>query len=245
MKVGIFCEPSQRTATQQLLRELRDLRIAATAYQLGRTWQEVNGEMTLARQVWGKTQMIEQAREELQTRGLGIAEVVFAACVAEGDASATEDFMRMGFSPDSRDNRGVPVLSLAIRGRHRDLVENLLRRGADVNAVSQDRGNTPLMEAAVCGDSETVTHLLDSTADPNLQSKNGQTALMLAVGEGFTDVAKTLLERGAATEPVDQLGMTAGKYARLFGRTEIADLIGWRESTDGDASASESSQSGH
>jgi len=54
---------------------------------------------------------------------------------------------------------------------------------------------------------------------------------MLAVGEGFTDVAKTLLDRGADTEPVDQLGMTAGKYAQLFKHTEISELIRRREST--------------
>ncbi len=314
MRVGIFCEPSQRTAAEQLLRALRELRITATAYQLGRTWQQLNGEevrynfsglthlvvvlagdaaesrwlgfvggygmgrncpvyfyctngstppeylrsfsrlqnieelkseLSLARQVWGKTEIIERAREDLQARGLGIAEEVFAACVAEGDANAAEDFLRIGFSPDSRDERGVPILSLAIRGRHRDLVEMLVRRGANVNAVSHDRGNSPLMEAAVRGDSETVIQLLESAADLDLQSKNGQTALMLAVGEGFTGVAKTLLERGADITPVDQLGMTAGKYAQLFKHTEISELILRRDSGTGDLAAPDGSTDGH
>ncbi len=282
-----------------MLRALRDMRVRATAYQLGRSWQRLNSEevrynfaglshmiillgsettgsrwlgfvggygmgrncpvylfspngastpeylrtfteihsfdelkheMELAREVWRKTELIEKAREELQARGLGIAEEVFAACVTEGDRSACENFLRIGFSPDSRDERGVPILSLAIRGRHRELVNLLLDRGANVNAVSHDRGNSPLMEAAVRGDLETVELLLGAGADLNLQSKNGQTALMLAVGEGFTGVARVLLDKGADTEPVDQLGMTAGKYAQLFKHTEISELIRRRNS---------------
>jgi hypothetical protein len=157
--------------------------------------------------------------------GLGIAEDVFAGCVEEGAVDPTKNFLRIGFSPDSRDVRGVPILSLAIRNRHRELIDLLLEKGANVNAVSHDRGNSPLMEAAVRGDLGSVERLLDAGADTDLQSKNGQTSLMLAVGEGFTSVARLLLEHNADTSPVDQLGMTAGKYAELFKHTEMAELI--------------------
>ena len=294
MKVGIFCESSQRSLAQQVLRVLRSLRIPASAYQLGQNWQRLDGEevrynfaglshliilltsdpgkspwlsfvggyaigrncpvflfspdgvtlpeflrnfghitgveelkkeMLLAHDVWRKTEIIERSREELSARGLGIAEEVLAACTSDGDLSAVENFLRIGFSPNSRDERGVPILSLAIRGRHHELVNLLLDKGADVNAVSLDRGNSPLMEAAVRGDGETVDQLLRVGANLNLQSKNGQTALMLAVGEGFTSVAHKLLDWGADTAPVDQLGMTAGKYAELFKHTEISELI--------------------
>jgi len=300
VKVGIFVDSGQRKLAEQMLRLLKEDRIHASAYQMGRSWERLNGEeikynfsslthivvifsasasssrwlgfvsgygvgrecpvflysadesalpghllsftrvneleelrdeLLLARQVWRKSARLEHARAELQAMGLGISEEVLAACVEEGNIPAVANFLRIGFSPDSRDERGVPVLSLAIRNRHRELIDLFLKHQANVNAVSLDRGNSPLMEAAVRGDKESVQQLISADADPDLQSKNGQTALMLAVGEGFTEVARLLLERGAHTSPVDQLGMTAGKYAQLFKHTEMAELI--RRSEEG------------
>ena len=49
---------------------------------------------------------------------------------------------------------------------------------------------------------------------------------MLAIGEGRTKVVKYLLDRGATTDAVDYLGMTAGKYASLFRSKEILSLLG-------------------
>jgi len=56
-------------------------------------------------------------------------------------------------------------------------------------------GTTPLMQAALYGDAESVRLLLDNGADPNLRNEAGTTALMWAA----TDLAKTrvLLDRGA------------------------------------------------
>jgi len=70
-----------------------------------------------------------------------------------------------------------------------------------------------------------VEELLDRGADLNLRSKNGQTALMLAIGEGKSEIAQLLIHRGADLSPVDALGMTAKKYAELFKQGETLALI--------------------
>jgi ankyrin repeat protein len=68
---------------------------------------------------------------------------------------------------------------------------------ADRNAANLKGagGSTPLMYAALYGDTPTLRLLLDGGADPNVKNESGATALMWAVH----DIAKTrlLLDRGA------------------------------------------------
>lgn len=168
---------------------------------------------------------IEQAKSRLVEWGMALSDEAFARAVSEGNGEAVQLFLRAGFSPDAHDAQGVPVLSLAIRGRHRSIMNLLLERGADVNVSSEDRGDTPLMEAAVRGEPEILDELLSCGADLNVVNKNRQTALMLAIGESYIQIAKRLIEAGAEDVGPDELGMTALKYAQLFHHDEIAALL--------------------
>jgi len=174
--------------------------------------------------IWDKTYRIEKARESLIALGIGINEANLAQRVAAGDDDAVLNFLHIGYSADTQD-QGVPVLITATRNGHRKIVDILLEHGADVNVIAQDRGNTALMEAAVRGDELSVRRFLESGADPDLQSKSGQTALMLAVGEGHKNVVKAILAYRPNIEMCDQLGMTATKYASLFRHEEILSMI--------------------
>jgi hypothetical protein len=171
--------------------------------------------------IWDKTYQIEKAREALIALGLGINEENFAQRVAAGDEVSVGNFLRVGYSPDTANTQGVPIICVATRNGHKKIVELLLQRGADVNVLSLDRGNSPLMEAAVRGDDLSVRRFLETGANPNLISKSGQTALMLAIGEGHKDIVKILLEYKADLNIKDSLGMTARKYADIFRHEEI------------------------
>ena len=171
--------------------------------------------------IWDKTYQIEKAREALIALGLGINEENFAQRVGAGDEISVGNFLRVGYSPDTTNAQGVPVICVATRNGHKKIVELLLQRGADVNVLSQDRGNSPLMEAAVRGDDLSVRRFLEAGANPNLISKSGQTALMLAIGEGHKEIVKVLLEYKADINIKDSLGMTARKYADIFRHEEI------------------------
>lgn len=168
---------------------------------------------------------VSEAREQLVSIGYSLNENAFTAAVAEGNLEAVDLFLRTGMSPDSVNSEGLPVLTTAVRN-HREAAANMLvERGADVNVTSADRNNTPLMEAAGRGMNTLVELLLNRNAEVNLQSDNGQTALMLAVAEGFEDTALLLLRNGADPHIKDKLGMSARKYAELYGYARVVEEI--------------------
>ncbi len=177
------------------------------------------------KQIWENQERIADAKNDLVESGIGLTNENFTLCVIQGNLSAVNDFLTLGFSPDTENVKGVPILILAVRNHHRDIARILLGHGADLNRKSGDRGNTALMDAAVLGDVEMVRELLDAGADMNVKSKNGQTALMLAVGEGRDSIAEELIDRGADLSITDNLGMSAKKYAELFKQTSILSIL--------------------
>ena len=140
-----------------------------------------------------------------------------------------QSFFHSRVFADSRDSKGVPLLSCAIRSRHRFFIPLLLGRDAEINVVSFDRGNTALMDACAEGDEGMVQDLLLAGAAVDTRSKNGQTALILAVGKGNSRVASMLLEYGADPEIRDNLGMSAKKYAELFRLTDVISVMDKRK----------------
>lgn len=208
-----------------LLREPIDLpnylRAAHVFHDVGRLISFLKDEAN----IWDRTYQIEVAREALIALGLGISEENLAERVEIGDEESVDNFLKIGYSADSKNSKGVPLVCIAARNGHRKILEMLVDRGADVNVLSQDRGNSPLMEVAVRGDESGVRKLLQHGADPNLVSKSGQTALMLAIGEGHKGIAKALMDSGADQNKVDSLGMTARKYAQIFRHEEILEIL--------------------
>lgn len=168
---------------------------------------------------------IEQARNDLIGEGLAITEQAMADAVADGREEDLLRFMRLGFDANTRDSRGQPLLVIAIKNRRTPLVELLLEHGADVNLVTQDRLTSPLMEAAVLGEETICDRLIEAGADLNLQAHNGQTALMMAISEGHISVVERLLRQECETDQIDNLGMSARKYADLFKKESILELL--------------------
>jgi KN motif and ankyrin repeat domain-containing protein len=64
----------------------------------------------------------------------------------------------------------------------------------NVNIKSTDSGQTALMLAVRHGNKDTVSLLLESGSDCNLQDKEGSTALMAACEHGHIDIVRTLLD---------------------------------------------------
>jgi ankyrin repeat protein len=66
---------------------------------------------------------------------------------------------------------------------------------------------------------------IEKGADTNLTSKDGQTALVVAVGRNDADVARLLVAGGADPDLADKLGLSARKYAALFKNPAILSLF--------------------
>ncbi|MBN2874135.1 MAG: ankyrin repeat domain-containing protein [Spirochaetales bacterium] len=170
---------------------------------------------------WTEREARRSAKAMLLELGISWHAESFAQCVREGDTKAVELFVASGFPPELRDKTGVPMLCLAARCRHRSIVELLLSLGADIDAQSDDRGYTPLMDAAQQGDMAMLDYLLGKGAQTNVRSKDGQTALILAVGRNDEEMVSRLLEYGADPDIADKLGLSARKYASLFKNPRI------------------------
>jgi ankyrin repeat protein len=85
-------------------------------------------------------------------------------------------------------------LHVASEHHHSAVAKFLLERGAVVNA-QDERLRTPLHYAV--GDRATVETLLTARPDLDAKSTNGQTPMLAATLEGYTDVAELLLKNGA------------------------------------------------
>ena len=72
---------------------------------------------------------------------------------------------------------------------------------------------------------EIVSYLIENGADLEVKSSNGQTAVVLAVGNKQNDCAALLLKAGADADSTDSLGLSARKYAALYGVTELLELM--------------------
>ncbi len=169
--------------------------------------------------------MREEAKKKLKEMGFEFTTDAYIQTIEDGEILAVEQFLKGGFSPNLEDKNGVPLICLAARRKHRAIVSMLLKKGAYINAVSKDRGNTALMDAAAEKDIEILKDLIDAGAHLDIKSKSGQTALILAVGQKDENIASILITAGASVTETDNLGMSAEKYARLFNLIRIIDLI--------------------
>jgi uncharacterized protein len=96
----------------------------------------------------------------------------------------------------ARNNLGVTALHAALANRHIDMAEELIQRGADVNAA-QPQGFRPLHTAAFHGMVDMVRMLLANGADPSAQTNESVTPLDLAVQRGHMGIAELLRARSA------------------------------------------------
>lgn len=188
------------------------------------TGQDYDDVVTYAREEsvrWEKKQLEEESRQYLIDMGFALSDDAFCESVISGHMDIFQKYISAGFLSSARNSKGIPVLCLAIRNNRLDIARSLIDIGADINAVSDDRHNTAIMDGASDGNLEAVKLLANEGAELECQSKNGQTALILAVGHGDIEVSNYLLAVGANYEVKDTLGMSAKAYAKLFGKDDI------------------------
>lgn len=84
--------------------------------------------------------------------------------------------LSLGADPNVREERGHPLLHVAVNDGHLEVVKRLLEHGADVNATNPT-GSTALHIAANWGDGEMVELLLGYKPDVNVRNNAGRTPL--------------------------------------------------------------------
>ena len=92
-------------------------------------------------------------------------------------------------------------------------------------AEAYGHGHTPLMRAALDGDTKSVRELINQGADINQRDDNGRTALMFAVVNRHYKTMKVLLEHGADVNARSNKGGTALMGAAMAGELSMIQAL--------------------
>jgi ankyrin repeat protein len=179
----------------------------------------------------------------------------FFVAIRNDNASNVASLLERGFDPNTRDPKGQPGLTIALRERSAKTAKLLLNQPqTDVNALNE-AGESPLMMAALKGDLTAAQLLLDRGAKVNqpgwsplhyaatgpepkivqlliergaeidAASPNDTTPLMMAAQYGSADSANLLLARGADAGRRNQKGLRAVDFAKISSREALVKRL--------------------
>lgn len=165
-----------------------------------------------------------EAKLKLFNAGIPFTPDTFSIHIAQEDMEVCEDFLEAGMDINSRDSAGTPMLCIAARSGKKNTIEWLVKNGAEIDAISKDRGYSAVMDAVWKMNPEIVELLIKLGANLNFVSNDGQTALIVATGSSNSKICEMLVKNGADPCFKDHMGMSALDYARLFKKNTLVDL---------------------
>lgn len=141
-----------------------------------------------------------------------------------GEIKRVVKWLRKG-SADAQDHTdGDALLHIAVLYGQRELVRELVKRGASINLTNR-QGITPLMLACQLGVRVEIEMLLQLSAEVDLQTPDGGTALMTAAAHDQPDAVSLLLAAKAAVDMQTAAGYTALMSAAAVGSDRSAQLL--------------------
>ncbi|KAF4997848.1 hypothetical protein FDECE_11966 [Fusarium decemcellulare] len=178
--------------------------------------------------LWEIAQLLCQAGA--QPRSLARA---LQSAIGQVNHGLVELLLMNGADVNARDELSQTALQLVCRQQNpgwKQMVEILLRWGADVDALHSGGVWTTLLQAAAASeDLGLVQLLLDAGANANAPHCHvfGSTALQAAAGTGNINLILLLLERGADLNapPRDSGGLTALQAAAKTGNIDLVQLL--------------------
>ncbi|MDB5853426.1 MAG: ankyrin repeat-containing protein [Herminiimonas sp.] len=134
---------------------------------------------------------------------------------------------RPGIKVDAINKIGGTALHVALERNQPEIMECLLKAGADVNLPNLEYGDTPLIIATNDGQLAVVNALLKR---PGIKldaiNKDGNTALHIAAGNNQPEIAECLLEAGADVNPPGpECSDTALMHAALEGHLAVVNVL--------------------
>ena len=164
------------------------------------------------------------AHKKLFEAGIPFTPDSFSFYIAKQKEDVCNLFVEAGMDVDCRDSAGTPMICIAARSGRKSMIDWLLEKGADINAISQDRGYSAVMDAVWKSSLDIVKILIEKGANLNFIANDGQTALIVATGASNPRICEILVKNGADPTFKDRMGMSSLDYARLFKKTELAKL---------------------
>ncbi len=150
----------------------------------------------------------------------------FEACAAGDRARALHLLEADRDLLNRRSGDGYPALALAVFFGHEQLAEDLLERGADVNAAASNPQKVAPLHAAVARRNLRLIRLLLSRgANAGAAQAAGFTPIHGAAFHGDLEAIDTLLSHGADPNAQTADGRTAADLAAERGHQEAAELL--------------------
>jgi uncharacterized protein len=179
----------------------------------------------------------------------------FFSAIRQDDPKVIQSLLQRGFDPNTRDPKNLHGLFLAMREPSPKVAQILIKAPKiDLNPITDD-GETPLMMAAIKGQTELAIAMIEKGADVNkpgwtplhyaatagnvqlinillenhayidAESPNKTTPLMMAAHYGTPGAVKLLLEEGADVSLKNDLGLTAIDFAQNAKKQDSVDVI--------------------
>ena len=151
----------------------------------------------------------------------GSYEDFFAAAKLD-DARTVQTLLARGFDPNARDEKGQVALYLALREGNFKVAEVLMAHPQLAVDASNNARETPLMMAALKGQTAWVRRLVERGAQVQ---QEGWSPLLYAATGPATDAVQLLLEKGAAIDAPSPRGDTPLMMAARFGAESSVGLL--------------------
>ena len=179
----------------------------------------------------------------------------FFRAIHQDNDYAMRRLLEDGFDPNTKSDKGVPGLYMALQEGSMKVAKVLLQsrrlKAEQRNATDESPlmmaalkgeldlakrliakgadvnkpGWTPLHYAATSGHLDMIRLLLEEHAFIDAQSPNGTTPLMMAASYGSPEAVKLLVEEGADIAMRNQKQMTAMDFARRAERRDAVELL--------------------
>lgn len=145
--------------------------------------------------------------------------------IRQGDTALLEALIKADPRAVNTGNRdGETPLHWAALSGHANIVDILVKNGANVNAQTRDKW-TPLHWAALKGHIRIAEILLDNGADINAKTDGGWTPLHVAAYQDEKNIIPRLIERGADVNARDSKGKTPIETIAEKSRATILQLV--------------------
>jgi ankyrin repeat protein len=179
----------------------------------------------------------------------------FFKAIEFDDVRTVEQLLQRGFDPNTPNPKGQYALHLALREPSPKVLALLLNQKKIQFDARTPQDESPLMLAALKGEAEAASHLIELGADVNkpgwtplhyaatgghlalirlllahdayidAESPNGTTPLMMAAMYSTPSAVKLLLESGADPLLTNNLGLSALDFAQRASRHDSATII--------------------
>ncbi|MCW3097434.1 MAG: ankyrin repeat protein [Chthonomonadaceae bacterium] len=149
-----------------------------------------------------------------------------AESAKQGNTSAVHTLLKQKADVNAALADGTTALHWAAFNEDREMVDLLLRTGADPRVTTRVGAITPLSLACINGNTEIVAALLKAGADPNAATATGATPLMTAAASGSVPAVIALLDHGAEVNAREAAhGQTALMFAAAKDRSSVIRVL--------------------